>query len=129
MSEVGRPRSGRFLCQKLQNRDMAVGVGCSPGKVCCLLISSMSLGLETAENNFKPLCQAPLPVSFLKMEPFTLDRLFFFPDVAILHTPSLRLAEETVDGVVTVLTFLGCGMFFPFFHFALLGVTLSFLPC
>lgn len=101
MSEVGRPRSGRFLCQRLRNRDMAVGVGCSPGRVRCLLISSVSLGLETAENNFKPLCQAPLQFSFLKMEPFTLTDCFF-PDVAILHTPSLRLAEETVDGVVTV---------------------------
>lgn len=73
------------------------------GKVGCLLISSESLGLETAENNLKPLCQAPLPSSFLKMEPFTLtDYFFFFPDVAILHMPTLRLAEETADAVVTV---------------------------
>lgn len=71
----------------------------------CLLISSESLGLETAENNLKPL---PSTSSKLFSEDGTIysDRLFFFffflPDVAILHMPTLRLAEETVDAVVTV---------------------------
>lgn len=77
VSETERLWRGRFLCQRLQNHDMAVGVGCSRGKVGCLLISSESLDLETAENNLKPLCQAPLPSSFLKMEPFTLTDYFF----------------------------------------------------
>lgn len=100
MSEMESSPSGRFLCRRLQSRGMAV-VGCSQGKVGCLLIFSVSLALETAENNFKPLCQAPLQISLLKMEPFTLTD-YFFPDMAILCTPRLRLAEETADGVVTV---------------------------
>lgn len=77
VSEMERLWTGRFLCQRLQNHDTAVGMGCSRGKVGCLLISSESLGLETAENNLKLLCQAALPSSFLKMEPFTLTDYFF----------------------------------------------------
>lgn len=51
-------------------------MGCSRGKVGCPLISVESLGLETAENNFVPLCQAALAGFFLEMEAFTVTADF-----------------------------------------------------
>lgn len=86
-------------------------------------------GFRNSRKQFKasvPSCSSKL---FSEDGTIYSDRLFFFPDTAILHTPSLRLAEETVDAVVTVWHSSVVGCFSPFFHFTLLNVTLSFLLC